>query len=258
MYYTNEAVGHHVYSNGIIKNLDPRVRIISSFSWSLLLTNLDNSELCLIALCISLVLLVLMPHNIKDFFKRLCIVNLFVLFMWCMIPFSFSSPGEVIASFSFFEITKEGLEFMILLSIKINAIMIAFIALMASCPLFLLGQAALKLGVSAKLVSIFLLSVRYIHVMYKEYNSLRNAMRLRAFKFNFSKHGLTMIANLIGSLLIRSIDRAERVHSAMLCRGYTGVLWTQVDFSLSKTDILFSLFMTLTIFILGGMAWLMT
>lgn len=62
-------------------------------------------------------------------------------------------------------------------------------------------------------------------------------MRARGFKSGLNGHSLRSLANLVGMLLVRSVDRAERVHAAMLCRGYNGRFWIQDDFSLGRLDL---------------------
>ncbi len=243
-------------ASNFIRNLDPRVKIICALAWSFLVAALDDITLGIVALAVSAVLVVCARWNLADLLRRLGLVNVFVLFMWLMIPFSFSSPGEVVASFGFLKVTREGLDLMILLTLKTNAIVIALIALLVSSPLFVLAQAGRSLGISAKLIDLFLLTTRYIYVIFDQYQALRQAMRLRGFRLNLSKNALNGVANLLGSLLVRSLDRAERIHRAMLCRGYTGTLRVEADFSLKISDAAFGAVMGLLIIAIGGAQWL--
>lgn len=61
---------------------------------------------------------------------------------------------------------------------------------------------------------------RYIFVLVEEGASMARARSLRA--FGGRGLGLASYAPLAGQLLLRAMDRAQRVHAAMLCRGFDG------------------------------------
>jgi cobalt/nickel transport system permease protein len=71
-----------------------------------------------------------------------------------------------------------------------------------------------------KLVHLFLLSVRYIGVLFQEYQRLRMAMRARAFVAASNRHTWRSFGWLLGMLLVRSLERSQRVLRAMKCRGF--------------------------------------
>ncbi|MDL2259550.1 cobalt ECF transporter T component CbiQ [Deltaproteobacteria bacterium OttesenSCG-928-K17] len=242
-------------SDSPLSGVDPRLKIVSAVAWSVLLAGLGAIASALTALAGSLMLIILAKCPWRNLAGRLMTVNFFVLFMWFMLPFSFSSPGLVVASLGPLEITREGLELAALLTIKANAIVIAVIALLATSPLYILAAAGRGLYFPEKLINIFLLTVRYFHVMLSEYKRLRNAMRARGFKSGLNRNTINGLANLAGSLLVRSFDRAERVHKAMLCRGYTGRIWVNTDFSLKKKDAAFGLMILVLILLVGGCQW---
>jgi len=77
-------------------------------------------------------------------------------------------------------------------------------------------------------------------------------MKVRGFKAGMNIHTYRSLANLVGLLLIRSLDRADRVHAAMLCRGYKGHFWLTNDFHFQKIDLVIS-FLMLILF--GGVLY---
>ncbi len=83
-----------------------------------------------------------------------------------------------------------------------------------------------KLGLPQTLAAILSFMYRYIFVVFDELQRMREARRARS----FSKRGMFVAwksnAQLIGMLLIRSMDRAERVHGAMCARGFDGEIRT--------------------------------
>jgi cobalt/nickel transport system permease protein len=70
---------------------------------------------------------------------------------------------------------------------------------------------------------------RYIFVLWDELDKMRVARRARSFGGVSLWHRWTSAAQLIGMLLIRAMERAERVHGAMCARGWDGVVRTLDD-----------------------------
>jgi cobalt/nickel transport system permease protein len=132
------------------------------------------------------------------------------------------------------------------------------VALLTQGPLYEIALAGKSLGAPKKLVNLILLSSRYFHVIFAEYQRLRLAMRARGFNSNFSRHTFLSLSNLMGMLLVRSWDRADRIHKAMLARGYDGDLHASSNFHFSQADVLFSLAIILVTIILLVFEWFPT
>ncbi len=65
--------------------------------------------------------------------------------------------------------------------------------------------------------------VRYLDVVTGEMARMMTAMRSRGYDPRSPRHWPTL-ARTLGALFIRSYERGERVHLAMLSRGYDGAL----------------------------------
>lgn len=76
------------------------------------------------------------------------------------------------------------------------------------------------------LVQILSFMVRYVHVVADDAGRMRVALASRGFRATSPRHWGVVTASL-GALFIRTYERGERVHLAMLSRGYTGVLPTE-------------------------------
>ncbi len=112
-----------------------------------------------------------------------------------------------------------------------------------------------ELGIPKKLVHLFFFTQRYIHVIYSEYVRLRDAMKIRGFTPGTNFHTYKSYAYMVGMLLVRSCDRAQRVHNAMLCRGFKGSLYSLSDFSIKSTDVFSFVIMLGLIIVLGVLEW---
>jgi cobalt/nickel transport system permease protein len=121
-----------------------------------------------------------------------------------------------------FVFTQAGIDLALLITFKVNAIFMVTMSLLATCQAHELGHGLARLGVPVKLVALFMLFFRYVHVIQEEYLRLSQAMRIRCFKPGTNLHTYSSYASLLGMLLVRGFDRGTRVYQAMLCRGWQG------------------------------------
>ncbi len=85
-----------------------------------------------------------------------------------------------------------------------------------------------RLRMPSLMVQIMTFMVRYGDVIGDEMNRMRIARESRGFESR-DVRALPVVARSAGALFIRSYERGERVHLAMLSRGYTGTLPMQGD-----------------------------
>ncbi len=80
-----------------------------------------------------------------------------------------------------------------------------------------------RLRLPALLVEILTFMIRYAEVVRGELGRMRIARESRGFRARHLGH-LPVLARSAGALFVRSYERGERVHVAMLSRGYAGRL----------------------------------
>ena len=110
------------------------------------------------------------------------------------------------------------------------------LALIGTLPPVTLGHALYGLSLPAGLVHLLLFTIRYIGVLRDEYARLRLAMRARAFRPANSWHTYRSYGYLVGMMLVRALDRSERIMGAMKCRGFDGRLHVMARFRLTRAD----------------------
>jgi cobalt/nickel transport system permease protein len=242
-----EAISN--YSVFFLDKVDPRLKVAALFLWSILLAILHTRDAAIMGLIGSLIL-GLFSGKIFSLtsVKRVLGVNVFLIFIWLFIPFSFQD-GDVIYRIFGLSITKEGVDLSILVSLKALAITFGAAAIIGSSSIYTMLIGARALGVPEKIIAILLLMNRYIGVVGDEYSRLRNAMRIRGFVPKLSKHTLKSVANLCGMLLVRGFERADRVLAAMLSRGYNGRFWLKPNLKFKYIDFLFLMLMCLLILV---------
>lgn len=203
-----------------LSRLDPRARLAGATAWSVAAALATALPAAWAALGASALLLAASRPPLAHVLRRLLAVNLFIAFLWLFVPVS--TPGVAVWSLGPLAVTREGLDLALLVTLKSNAIVLAFMALVAPIPVSDLGHALRKLGVPDKLACLLIFTHRYIHCIADEYRRMRQAMKIRAFTPRTSLHTYRALAYLAGMVLVRGLDRSERVYAAMLCRGFDG------------------------------------
>lgn len=231
----------------LIHSLDPRIKLLSLFPFIVVVAIAKGLTVPFIALMVGVNLVLFSRLNLKAVLTRLFPVNLFILFLWFMLPFSVK--GEGIFTIGPLTATSEGIFYALTITLKANAIVLSTIALIGTIPIFRLVHALRHLKVPEKLVNLFFFCYRYISVLHEDYSALYNAMKVRAFKPATNVHTYRSYAYLIGMLVVRSYDHSEKIYQAMLCRGFRGRFPLLDHFTgLTRKDFVFFIFM---IFVAG-------
>jgi cobalt/nickel transport system permease protein len=96
-----------------------------------------------------------------------------------------------------------------------------------------------RLGMPRTFAMQLLFLYRYIFVLIEEGRNASRARELRsAGKVSM---GMATFGSLVGHLLLRTWERAERIHMAMLARGFTGEFHARRDYRFGLKDLLFLL-----------------
>jgi cobalt/nickel transport system permease protein len=90
-----------------------------------------------------------------------------------------------------------------------------------------------RLHMPQLMVQIMQFMFRYADVIGSEMNRMRIARESRAFEARDLRQ-LGVVSQSAGALFIRSYERGERVHLAMLSRGYSGVMPVVIDIRASR------------------------
>jgi cobalt/nickel transport system permease protein len=196
--------------------------------------------------------------RIGEVVKRLLVVNGLVVFIWAVIPFTF--PGEALFRLGPFSAARGGVELASQITLKSNAIVLAFMALVATMPFSTLGHALHRLRVPDKIVHLLLMTYRYIFVLEQEYQRLIRAARIRGFQPGTNLHTYRTYAYLVGMLFVKAIDRAERVRWAMVCRGFKRKFYSLHEFKAGRGSVIFLIFISAAVLgiaalELGAVAW---
>ena len=232
----------------IIHRLDPRIRVGLTVLYSFVVALAYQFPVLIAALSLSSILIAISRVSIKEVFSRMVIVNVLILLLWLVLPFTFN--GKILTRIGPFAVYLPGVVLAAQITLKSNAILLAFIALIATMSLATLGHALRRLGAPEKIVHLLLMTYRYIFVIEQEYLRLIRAAKIRGFRPGTNANTYRTYAYVIGMLFVRAAARAERVHQAMLCRGFNGKFYSLQEFQLGFASWAFAIIMTAIIFAL--------
>ena len=160
------------------------------------------------------------PVKVKAGLKRLAAVDGLIVFTVVLLPFT--EPGETAFVLVGLDVSQAGLLLAAMILLKANIILMTVMALCAGLNALTLSHALAELKMPHQLVLMMQLSIRYISVMQQEFARLRCAMKARGFHPNSSLHTWRSYGYLFGMMLVRAMERADRIWLAMKCRGFNG------------------------------------
>lgn len=223
---------------GLISRLDPRLRIAVVCVFGAVTVALSTIPALIGALMVSVSLLSLSRLPWRKTLKRMAMMDGFILFTLVLLPFSM--PGDPIFTLWGLDASWQGLWKAIEIALTANAVILALMVLVGSMEPVTLGHALHRMGCPETLVHLLMFTVRYIEVLREEYLRLRAAMKVRGFRPTTNWHTYRSFGYLIGMMLVRAIERSERILAAMKCRGFSGRLLLLHDFSMSRRDHVFA------------------
>jgi len=163
------------------------------------------------------------------FFRTLFFITVFALVI--AIPLIFFTPGIIIGYWNLWGwniiVTKEGVLLASTFVLRIWVSIMAIMTLIFTTPFANLIHAMKHVKVPRIFLILFSLTYSYIFLFIDELLRMLRAKESRSFiKLGFRLR-FKILGQMFGTLLVRSIDKSERVYRAMLARGYTGDLVTK-------------------------------
>lgn len=227
---------HITAGHSPLQSLDARTRLLGVVIFSVVVAFLRTPSALGLALGLSMVFVLLAQPQAPILMRRLFAFNLFLAFLWLFIPWGI--PGEEVFGIGSLAVTREGVSYMVAMTLRANALMLALVAFMATTTITAMTHAMSALKVPDKITYLFFLTYRYIGEISSEYTRLVNAMKVRCFRPSTGIHTYRSYAYLVGMLLVNSFERSQRIRAAMLCRGFNGRFPRIEEESISGLDVL--------------------
>ena len=233
-----------------IHTLDPRCKIILTLFFTISVISFNRYETVALLPFLSFPLFLTISAEIplSYLIKKIAVVSIFALCVAIANPLMDTQTAITAGSIN---ISNGWLSFT---SIMLRFFLTAATALLLliTTGMYNITKGMEKLGVPHIFtMQLFFLS-RYIFSLTEEVTKMERARAARS----FGKKGVTfkVFTNILSSLFIRSIERAEHVYTAMKCRGFEGSIKTVKKIRWKLTDTLFLTIWTM-LFIIFRLYW---
>ena len=237
-----------------VDTIDPRARIVATVAFSVLVAIARRPILIAAAPVLMAAAAIVLRWRRRDLFRQLLPLNGFMAVLGVLL--SLTAGGASLVHWGPLGVSQAGLRLAVVIALKGNAVALAVLVLLGTIDLGTLGHALRHLGVPEKLTHVFLFTVRYVDVLEREFGRLRAAMLLRGFRPRVNPYTYRAYGYLLGMLLVRSLDRSERIVAAMKCRGFRGRFYLLDHFAFTRRDARFAAVSVFVFLALALLEWL--
>jgi cobalt/nickel transport system permease protein len=208
-----ESLERHSLGDGPLHRLDPRLKLVTTIAFIVaVVATPPGGWRPLAAEGLILAFLIgLSGVPPRDLWARWLGFAVLVGFLAAMV--ALAAPPERRAAVALGALAKNSLAFL------------AVLTLAHVTPFPKLLGALRRLGAPAVLVATLHFMYRYLHVLADELDRMARARRSRSFRRS-GRLDWGLLTGLIGVLFLRTLERGERVHAAMVARGWDGTLRT--------------------------------
>ncbi|MCP5105462.1 MAG: energy-coupling factor transporter transmembrane protein EcfT [bacterium] len=238
--------------NSVLHRLDPRVKLLLSFCFLILIAATYNIKLFGLYLGIVALLLVVSKVPFHFYFKKLVLVTPLAVILSMFIFLSHLVENNVEVSLEVFSRYSPVLITIALLVSKIY-LSILVLTLMVSCTRFdelLWGLRKYRLPLIVTTLS--KLVYTYTFVFIDELHRTLRAYRSRTPQLRISR--VKVYGNIAAGIFLRSMDRSDIIYKAMVSRGFTGEFPEGNANRLKLGDLIAVLFFLLIV-IAAGLLW---
>jgi len=240
-------IDHHLHVDSPLHRWHPTAKLVG-IAGLIIAAAFVTAPLAVAALLLlagGLLLLSRLPLAV--IWRRLRGILLFLLLFAVLLAVTAGEP-EAPLSLSF---SAAGLRLGALVAGKAVAIALLAVGLLGTTSFAALCRALRRLGCPQRLVHVLLMTWRMNFALAGELESMSMALSARGFRWRLGRRALATAGCAVGSLLVRSLERADRLYDAMLARGYDGRLRTLGTASMRSVDVLM---MIAALLLAGGIA----
>jgi len=223
------------YKDTLIHRLDPRTKLVATLAFIVTVVSFPKYEIAglLPFFLFPVLLFTLSDIPVKFILRKVFLVSSFAFFVGVFNPLL---DRQAVYEFYGFTISGGWVSFLSVM-LKFFLTITSALLLVATTSFPGVCHALQKLGMPGVFVTQLLFLYRYIFVLVEETMKVVRARDMRS--FGSKGKGMKTFVSLIGTLFLRTIERAERIYLAMLSRGFTGTIHTSRTCSFSITDAAF-------------------
>jgi cobalt/nickel transport system permease protein len=197
----------------MMRALDARVTIVFAGLFSGLTALMQDWRALSASLGVAIALAAVSGVSWRQLGHRLLYVAWGLAAIWILVPIDFDPASAWGWSWRW-----ESAALPARVSFRAVAIVLGVTALLEPMGLLGLLHGLRSLHVPDRLLTLVSMSVRYSFMLRDEYKRLYGAMVSRGYRLSATRAGYTGLSSALGMLLVRSLDRSERVSRAMASR----------------------------------------
>jgi cobalt/nickel transport system permease protein len=225
------------YHDSWVHRLDPRIKLLTTLIFVVIVTSFDKYTISGLLPFFIFPLVMILGGRLPARFvtNRVLLVAPFAIMIGIFNPFI---DQETLLQIGSWNISGGWVSFLSIL-LRFALTISAALILIATCSFPGICMALDKLGAPRIFTVQLLLLYRYLFVLVEESIRLVRARALRSFRGQGL--GIKVFSQMIGQLLLRTLARAQRIHLAMLCRGFDGNIRTLRTLKIRHREIIFLL-----------------
>lgn len=219
------SLDEYAYLNSWLHRWDPRCKLVGLMALMFAFALVERLSLIPFMVIITAVLYATSRLPFTFWSMHIRYPGLFVLGVVALLPLT--SGQTILWNWGILSLRQEGLMAVLLISSRFLSIMTISLILFGTTPFLTVIKTLRSLGLPAILADMLLLSYRYLFEIAASLTQMQRSMRLRGFRSQrktrwalLSGQDLNQLASVVGTLLIRSYEQAERIYKAMRLRGY--------------------------------------
>jgi cobalt/nickel transport system permease protein len=219
-----------------LNRLDPRVKVVTTLLFIVAVVSSGKYEVSALLpfFLFPCALIAVADLPLDYLLKKLLIAAPFALLVGVFNPFFDPAPQLQLNGFTVSGGWLSFTSIMLRFTLTVSAALI----LVATTSFTGVCLALERLGAPRVFVLQLLFLYRYLFVLIDEGARLNRALTLRS--FNGRGRSLKVLGSLLGQLLLRTLDRAQRIHMAMLCRGFDGEVLMSRQLHIGGREVLFA------------------
>lgn len=233
-YYSLGQLDLLSYQDTFVHRLDPRAKLVATVVFIFTVVSYPKYEVIALTPFFLFPVLLVSLGDIPVLFlvKKVLIVSPFAVFIGMFNPIF--DPGTVV--FFGMKFSAGWVSFLSIL-VKFTLTISAALLLIATTSFPGVCHALRRFGLPALFVSQLLFLYRYLFVLLEEAMRIVRARDMRS--FGQRGMGARTAVRIIGMLFLRTVERAERIYSAMLSRGFAGDIPSMTQYMFRGVDLLF-------------------
>ncbi|MCJ7445257.1 MAG: cobalt ECF transporter T component CbiQ [Methanotrichaceae archaeon] len=227
---------------GFLQSIDPRAKLISTLAFVFALAITRNLIILLAIYLLEILLAYASKISIGFYIKRVWLfVPIFTLIIAIPMIFNIFIPGTLLVPVWNFGttsvyITKEGVYAAIVFVMRVVVTVSAVVLLFVTTPQQVLFKSLRSVGVPKLYVLTLEMAYRYIFLLIDLIREIYFAKRARTIKSKSTFEEQKWVGGRIGYILLRSLNMSERIHLAMLSRGFNGDVKIMQDLKAGTRD----------------------